>query len=323
MVSSALPPVLLADFYLDSTDDQTEGEPQVEPEHVGLLYESLLSSESSRRRVRLSIEGSDPLDSGGFDAKHADGEFELLATSREGDTAVEPEVISFNVSVMEDSAISFRRYVGDVHLTIPCAVELGINAVEFKIGPSVHINASRIGLGSEALVVEKVPPKYEMYADAGVVLEAQEFEALSLNGSPTVYAEDFCVSWPGDEAFPWRQFRRDETPSDFDSDTVHKAYLKFRRIATAFQSRGKGALARSKYKIESVRIMQGELERRLLNKLVADGILNLGDDGKRYFWGADKANELLSVSWIDLRKGECPSKLKQYLSEFIQDNPDL
>ena len=200
MASSSLPPVLMADFYLDSAGSRTADEPQVEPEHVGLLYESLLSSESSRRRVRLSIEGSDPYEPDGFDAEQADGEFELLSTTREGETSAESEVISFTLNVTGDSAISFRRYVGDVHLTIPCAVELGSSAVEFKIGPSVHINASRINLGSEALVVEKVPPKYEMYADSGVVLEAREFEALSLNGTPTVYAREFYVSWPGDES---------------------------------------------------------------------------------------------------------------------------
>ena len=321
--SSHLPTTLLADFHLGTGINGTTSPQLVRPEHVGLLYDSLLSSESSRRRVRLSIEGSDPFHWDGLGTDRADGEFELLSIEREDELDYEPQMIPFALDIASDSAISFQRYIRDIYLTIPCTVELGAKVVEFKIGPSVHINASRIRLGSEALVVERVAPKYDEYADTSVVLEAQAFESPLLSGGPTVYGHDFSVSWPGDEVFPWRMYRHDEATSDFDDEVAHRAYLRFRRIATAFQSKGKGKLARAKVKIEHPRIMQGELEQSLLEKLVADGILYMGDGGRRYFWEPKMADSLLGVSWTDLRKGECPQRLRHYLSEFIKSKPGL
>ena len=320
---SGLPTTLLAEFYLDTDIADEAGSQKVRPDHVGLLYDSLLSSESSRRKVHLYIEGTDPDQPNVGDTDHADGEFELLYIDRENEIEYEPQTIPFSLALTNSSTISFRRYIRDVHLTVPCTVELGTDVAEFKIGPSVYVYANRLRIGSEALVVEKASHKYDDYVDSSVVLEALKFESPVLNGNPIVYTQDFSVSWPGDEQFPWRQYRRNQITSDFDDDLSHRAYLRFRRIATTFQSRGKGTLARAKVKIEHPRIMQGDLEKYLLDKLLDDGILYFGDGGKRYFWKPEQANELLGVSWIDLRKGECPQKLRNYLSEFIQLHPDL
>ena len=320
---SGLPTTLLAEFYLDTDIPGAAGLQQVRPEHVGLLYDSLLIAESSRRRVHLSIEGADPSQSTEMFTDHADGEFELFTIDREDEIEYEPHTIQFSLELTTASTISFRRYIRDVHLTVPCTVELGTGVAEFKIGPSVYVYANRIRVGSEALVVDKVSPKYDEFADSNVALEALQFESPVLTGSPTVYTQDFSISWPGDELFPWRQYRRKEITSDFDDELSRRAYLRFRRIATAFQSRGKGTLARAKVKIEHPRIMQGKLEEYLLTRLLNDGILYSGDGGRRYFWKAERANELLGVSWIDLRKGECPQKLQNYLSKFIQLHPDL
>lgn len=320
---AGLPATLLAEFYLDTDAADAAALQKVRPEHVGLLYDSLLSSESSRRRVRLSIEGADPQQAIGVDTDHADGEFELFSIDREEEGEYEPQTIKFELDLTAASTISFRRYIRDVHLTVPCTVELGAGVAEFKVGSSVYVYASRIRVGSEALVVEKVSPKYDEYADTSVALEALDFESPMLNGSPTVYTQDFSVSWPRDDLFPWRQYKRKQVTSEFDDELARRAYLRFRRIATAFQSRGKGTLARAKVKIEHPRIMQGKLEEYLLSKLLDDGILYFGDGGRRYFWRPERANELLGVSWIDLRKGECPERLRNYLSRFILLHADL
>ena len=75
-------------------------------------------------------------------------------------------------------------------------------------------------------------------------------------------------------------------------------------------------MARAKVKIEHSRVLQGELGESLVAKLLNDGVLYFGDGGRRYFWNPDLANELLGVSWMDLRKGKCPQKLRDYLSNF-------
>ncbi len=317
--SSRLPQPLLAEFYFDIGASEASDVQQVKPEHVGLLYDSLLSSESNHRRVRLSIEGSDRghPDSG---SNNADGEFELFWTEREDEAEYEPYTLRFWIETEEDSTVSFRRYIRDIHITIPCTVELGSQVSEFKIGPSVYISAEVIRLGCEALVVEKVPPKYDSYADTGVALEAERFEAPSVHSMPSVFATDFYVMGTGTEVYPWTAFRRNQVDSNFDDEITRRAYQRFKRIVTALQSRGKGALARTKDKIENPRTMQGQMGESLLEKMKSDGILSLGDGGRRYYWDPDKANELLGVSWMDLRKGECPDKLNRYLSEFIRTN---
>ena len=321
--SASLPASLLAEFYLGVDAKGESNLQQVKPEHVGILYDSFVSSTSRRWRVRLTVEGSDPGILWSSSIDQAEGTFELLSIEREDDPNYNPQTMTFALNTSRESVISFRRHIGDINLTIPCTVELGTNVSEFKIGPSVFINASRIRIGSEAVVVERVPLKYNEYIDTGVRLEAQAFDAPQLAGSPTVYSDDFSISWPGDQAFPWRIYRSDEVASDFDDEMLRRVYLRFKRIATAFQSRGKGALARAKVKIENPRIKQGKLEESLLEKLVTDGVLYLSDGGRRYFWDPGKANKLLGVSWTDLRKGECPPRLRNYLADFIQLTPEV
>ena len=316
--SNSLSTMLLAEFYLRTDNDEISLQHQVKPEHVGILYDSLLSSESSRKRVRLTIDGTNPCDTAESANSDAEGEFEVSFIDREDDVGYEPQIINFSLTVSGESNISFRWYVREVQLTVPCTVELGPNVAEFKIGQSVHINARSLFLGSEALVVEKVPPKYSEYEDTGVSLEALEFAAPALGNNLTVYASDFSVSWPGNEAFPWRMFRTNQVNTEFDNDTLHQAYIRFKRIATAFRSRGRGKLARARVKIEHFRMMQGDLGEKLIAQLLNDSILYLGDGGKRYFWNPDVANGLLGVSWMDLRRGKCPQKLRNYLLNFTE-----
>ena len=321
--SPGLPKTHLAEFYLGAGSHGSVKLQQVRPEHLGLLYDSFLSTESRRRRVRLSIDGSEPGQLEDMGVDHADGEFELVFGKRDGDNSFESQIIPFSLELTKDSTISFRRYIRDVHLTVGCTVELGRQVGEFKIGPSVHVDAEIIRIGAEALVIDKVPPSIDEYGDTGVTLEAQAIDASRLRESPTVFSSDFSVTWPGDEVFPWRRYRRDTVLPDLDDELTQRIYQRFRRIATAFQSRGKGTLARTREKIDHRRITRGELERCLVSTLLGDGILYLGDGGRRYYWAADNANELLGVSWTDLRNYECPEKLQQYLREFKQDHPEL
>ena len=321
--TSKLPTIMLADFYL-GIDNQSAGTPQcVRAEHIGLLYESLLSSELSRRRIRMTIDGYEPGMSSTASTNEADCEIELITLDVEGDAEIDVQSVKFAVVTPPDSTISFRRYIRDVQITLPCAVEFGIGIEEFRIGPSVHILANKLRVGADVLVVEEVPPKLNEYVDTGVTLEANAIEMPDSIRAPIVHASDFSVSWPGDDAYLWRQHRQDPGAPDIDDEIVRRAFLRFRRIATAFRSRGKGALARTKDKIEHPRIMQGPLEKLLLEQLKSDEVLFLGDGGTRYFWNPENADVLLGVSWMDLRNGRCPEKLRQYLSEFTMQNPGL
>ena len=154
----------------------------------------------------MSIEGDDPVNANGDEPSQAEGEFEFISMEHVSEENYEPKIIAFDLEVTNKSTISFRSYVRDVHLTIPATVELGKKESEFRIGPSVFVNANRIRISADELVVEKAPPKYDEYADPGVTLEAQAFESYMANGIPNVYASEFTVSWPDDNVFPWRMY---------------------------------------------------------------------------------------------------------------------
>ena len=68
-------------------------------------------------------------------------------------------------------------------------------------------------------------------------------------------------------------------------------------------------------------MLKGNLGRRLLDKLVSDGIL--APRGRRYYWISDHADRLLGISWNDLRLRKVNPALSQYLGDFIIHNPDL
>ena len=95
--STSLAAMLLAEFYLRTDNIEVSLQHRVKPEHLGILYDSLLSSESSQRRVRLSIDGANPCDSAEGSDSDADGEFELSLIDREHEVEYEPQIITFSL----------------------------------------------------------------------------------------------------------------------------------------------------------------------------------------------------------------------------------
>ena len=318
---------LLAEFYLNTESETFDTLRRITPEHLGILYDSLLSSESDRGYLRLTVDGLSPFEGElKEDTQIAEGEFEFIAVDSEGELQAPSQSIAFLLEVGTGSVLSFSRSVRDISVSVPCAVEFGVNSPEFQFGPAVYVSAGLIRIGSESLVVGgRTRSSHNDGDEANVVLEAMEFEASSLTNRPTVYdSERFCVSWPGAERYPWTDFMTERPSETFKDDAaLHDTYIRFKRIATTLRSQGKGSLARAKVKIEHSRILQGALGHRLLACLVSDGILELKDGGRRYFWDQSRASTHLGVTWGNLRKGECPQTLTTYLSKFVQENPDL
>ena len=106
-----------------------------------------------------------------------------------------------------------------------------------------------------------------------------------------------------------------------DKKDLADVYRRFKRIVTTFKSNGRGSLARTRLKIEHHRVLQGTMGRELLQQLLGDEILMLSQG--RYYWNAGRADELLGVSWQDLRKGKVPALLAEYLRGFVRRHPEL
>ncbi|MCE2403777.1 MAG: hypothetical protein J4F43_01305 [Dehalococcoidia bacterium] len=321
-----LPSRLLAEFYLAGSSPSSDTRKTITPEHLGIIYDSLLSSESNRNHVRLNVDGLDPIDDPEGEIDLVDVEFEFLTFDSRGDLQTSlPDPITLSLAVEQDSRISFGRYLRDASITVPCIVELGVEGKEVTIGPAVQIIANSIVIRSGTLIVGGHTKLRTVEEDDGVMLEALSCDWTSLNPPPTVYdGSKFLVSWNGAEQYPWTTYRAERSQGGLsDNEDLTVAFKRFKRIATAFRSHGRGSLARTRMKIDHQRVLQGALGQALLDQLRTDGILMLGDGGRRYFWNSTEADKRLGVSWQDLRKWEIPLPLRRYLSRFIEKNPAL
>ena len=315
-----LPIRLVAEFYLSARDLSGKSSEYIVPEHIGILYDSLLSSESTRHQLRLSIDGPNPID-GTVDSGPIPGEFEFISRTEGVDTAV--KAYPFMLDVSEGDRIDFARFLQEAFITVPCTVEIGNATRDFQIGPRVQISASHIRILSESLAISRSVRRFAEEPVGSVILESLTCES-HLNNRPIVYdAGTLLVSWEGDEHFPWTEFRMQRASEFFtyDAADLHRTYIRFRRIALNFRANGRGSLAKTKVKIEDDRVMNGELGRTLLAQLLKDQIFTLSEGF--YFWNAASADALLGVSWENLRKGECPATLRAYLGKFIERNPDI
>lgn len=314
---------LLAEFYLDGdslTDDATQ---EIIPEHLGILYDSLLSSETTRSHLRLTIDGRDALEVDTEEyVDQVEGEFEFLTFDADQQLQGEPQVIPFSMRIDQNTQISFARSIRDCNITLPCSIKFGAsNTREFEIGPAVYVSAGQLVIASESLKVggrSKLRPVE--VDDSSVILNALSCDWTSLINRPTVYDRDrFFVSWPDANRFPWTEYQSEHPQEVFaDDDALHATYIRFKRIATAFRSHGNGTLARTARKIEHHRVLQGKLGEELLACLVDDNVL-IRNSG-RYHWNSAQADALLGVSWQDLRKWDCPETLQSYLTAFIKEN---
>ena len=322
-----LPTRLLAEFYFAGSGAPADTLRTIMPEHLGILYDSLLSQESNRSHVRLNVDGPDPLDDLDEDIDSVEVEFEFLTYDLQGELQTPfNDLITFSLPIQNDSVISFPSYLRDARITVPCTVELGVGGKEVTIGPAVHISAYTVVMRSETLIVGgHTKPRTVEEEDDRVIIEARTCHWSLLTNPLKVYEPDkFLVSWHGAEQYPWTVYRSERSQEDFaDNEDLIVAYRRFKRIATAFRSHGQGSLARTKVKIEHQRVLQGAIGQALLDQLKEDGILMLGGGGNTYFWSSQEADKLLGVSWQDLRKWEMPELLREYLSKFIDRNRGL
>ena len=320
-----LPTRLLSDFYFAGTSDAPAHRTEIHPTHLGLLYDSLISSESPRSRIRLNIDGPDPEDYASNQLDIVEGEFEIWSNP---ERSLPDRSIPFALNINRTAVISFSRSLRDASIVVPCTVQLGEKVLEFQFGPAVYIHADTLALKADSITVRAEPFLPDEQEDNDVVqLEANSCIWESSNAIPTLNVYNrgkFHVAWPGAAGYPWGAYQLEHTESDSSSDLVMgEVYRRFKRIAVEFRSHSRGGLARTKQKIDNGRVLQGRLGQALLRTLVEDEILILRDGGNRYYWNTETADELLGVTWLDLRQWANPPILQAYLSKFVQLNPDL
>jgi hypothetical protein len=319
------PSRLFADFYFLMADSANVS--VVPARHIGLLYDALLSAESDTFYVRLDIESEEAEGDDGRAAGYAldaDGTIELIHLPRgaSGPSDAKRSERVFMTQISAADAITFRRYVRDASVIVPCEVRLGADSSEFEVGPSVLIRCNQLAARCRSLVIGgKTRPRLDKIAerDEGVVIEARVFDG-HLAARPVVHVP-FSVNWPGAEAFPWTDFLSDGGSRVGSDPRVRWCYFRFRRIITTLRSHSRGSLARVKDKIEHARVVKNAAGRTLLSSLVGDGIFRI--DGNFYHYQPDVASRILGVTWQQLRRGGSSDALSRYLTRFVEANRDL
>ena len=290
---------MLAEFYFSGDPTCPDAIQKIAPEHLGILYDSLLSSETTRSHLRLTVDGTAATDMPlSEDLEQVEGDFEFVTISSEGQVQGEPRLIPFLMQIGSDSHISFTRTIRNCNITLPCTIELGSSSArEFELGPAVFINAGKLRFASESLKVGgRRRPRPDEEDEGNVILEALECDYAALINRPTVYEADrFFVSWPNADSYPWTEFQFEELADGFsDEGSLHTTFMRFRRIATSFRSNGHGALAKTARKIDHHRLLQGDIGKELLEQLVTDGVLLR--EGGFYHWNSSRADALLGLT---------------------------
>jgi len=179
---------------------------------------------------------------------------------------------------------------------------------EIEVGAPMELNARRVVLEAKSLILR--PTKIK--ADE-VILQCRKLESglenIITNGANLLLAVEDMTGL----GFPTIKYaqRISQVPNDPD---LRQKYFRLRRILCEFRSHSRGTLARYKKKIDHERILKNELGRSVLNKLLDDEILSL--QGSHYILDPDGLNAHLGVTWPDLRKGQMPESLFNYLREI-------
>jgi hypothetical protein len=312
--ASYKPSRLVADFYLIFADEKAADE--VLAQHVGLLYEALMSAETDILKVGLSLEGNDPDDPPVEGAEETEGEFELIYVK----SGVADEVVrtqTFKTLIRPSTRVTFGRQLRDASIIVPCVLVLGTNAQEFTIGPRVDARCRSLEINAANLLVASSTDRGTEAQDgeADVVLEASSYSG-SVSKRP-VARGTLRVSWPGAEAFPWTEFHTTVGGDALGDEHLRDAYRRFRRIVMTLRSHSRGQLARYKAKIEHARVLQGPLGEALLAKLLEDGVLRL--EGRVYVWVPETADSVVGISWHALRLGRSSPTLNRYLTDFLSE----
>lgn len=247
----------LFEFYTAESDGL------VRSEHIGVIYASLRASLSLGDTASLFVYGSESLDSS--DDLQAD--VDILLARQKQDSFRE-----FLFETTPDGTMVFGSHIEDVYISMPMSrVEIGKTAETVLIAP-VNIQCRELAMSTDKVIVER-PSRHDDQTNM-VYIEAARFDSVSAPSAVHVRRGNVKLSacWPDAKVHPWTNFATD--PSPIQDPRLDEALRRFRHFVIAFRSHGRGALARSKNKIESTRMTKGAGQ-SVLNLMKSEGIVRL------------------------------------------------
>jgi hypothetical protein len=222
---------------------------------------------------------------------------------------VEPEAskrFNFRAEITPDTSISLGPKLAGAFLSVPCSVQLKAQQ-EIELTAPVIVCARNVALNSSSLVLRSAGKDY---ASSEVTVEAQRLQSCLENIIPNDVSLTFLLADTSGVTYPAIQYvkRSAKPPAD---PLLRQKYMRLKRILVEFRSHSKGSLAKYKEKIEHERVLKNHIGRAVLNRLVRDQVLSL--KGSMYHLNPDGVNRNLGVTWPELRKGQMPESVLNYL----------
>ena len=218
---------------------------------------------------------------------------------------------SFSGKVMSDDVV-LGPYLTNLSVTLPCTVQLSHDS-GIMIRGSCSVSALVVRIKTSDLTVRAVPTKADENASE-LFIDAQSVkgsvDTVGEYGTIRIQAERHKLVHPLARYF----FQRMESTGYLGDNELRDRFRRLRRILMEFAARRRGGLARYKNKIENRRVLNSDVAKRVLDALIANGILAL--DGHLYRLNLDECSNVLGVSWQQLRNMETSSKLRNFLESI-------
>lgn len=223
-----------------------------------------------------------------------------------GANSVGSKTFSFYCNFSLGETINLGSRLSSAYISLPGSVSLGGTRETELIAP-IEISVQSLGIRSESLVLR---PQSSANPDTQIFLQAEKVQSDVIN--LTMPGVDFTIAVEDADGltYPLVQHiqKKEIIPQDL---AIKEKYLRLRKILTHFRSHSRGSMAKYRNKIENPRIAGNPIGRAVLTRLVQDGVLVLNDP--IYFLQPSRVDELLGISWPDLRRGVTSERLQQYL----------
>ena len=268
-------------FYVG--DGHAEEIVHLPEEHIGIVYASIRASLARGDTASLLV---DEDDDHGEETQLADVEIEL---TRRGDE--NPRDFRFSTELI--GPVYLGPYVRDVSINMPQArVEIGEGSEAVLVAP-VDIQCEDLAILTKKVIVEKA---IDSEADV-VFLQAESYSGTQFPSIPVVRNNaKLLVSWQGSNNYPWTSFDTEPRVVDDEDARVVEGIRRLRKFIVEFQSRGNRDLARSRLKIDSLRMTKGTGQ-AVLDLMLADGIVSR--DQARYYLNTTRLAELTELTYAD------------------------
>jgi hypothetical protein len=293
-------------YHLVYMLDTISSDHRIEINDLNELFLAAMEFRSTHAIVELRVDGPDFEDlRAAKSSSYIDIEIEILL----GPQQEASKTFSFSAEITSDTRIFLGPRLAGAFVSVPCSITLG-GAYELEITAPMEITAESVTLEAKSLILRQTSSKGDKQE---VIIESQRLESrlesVITNGTPFVLAVDNLTGL----SYPAIRHAQKTSQPPIDP-LLRQKYFRIRRILMEFRSHSKGALARYKHKIEHERVLKNDTGRAILERLLADKILTL--NGSLYYLDPAGLNSHLGVTWPDLRKGQMPESLLNYLRDI-------